>query len=70
MERERRAVQWMSMGSSAVVVLKVTPYLHSGVHVVVDVIVLQHPVAVVIEIHAHLKQEADSREMITTRMRN
>ena len=59
----------MSRGSSAAVVLKLTPYLHSGVHVVVDVIVLQHPVAVVIEIHAHLTQEVDSRETITTWMR-
>ena len=49
--------------------MKLTPYLHSGVHVVVDVIVLQHPVAVVIEIHAHLTQEVDSRETITTWMR-
>lgn len=32
------------------------PDLHPRVHVVVDVIILQHSVAIVIEVHPHLNQ--------------
>ena len=31
------------------------PYLNAGVHVIVDVVVFQHPMPVVIEIHANLR---------------
>lgn len=32
----------------------ILPYLHTGVHVIVDVIVFQHTVAVVIEVNTNL----------------
>lgn len=48
---------WSTLGEHTADWRKLSPYLYTRVHVIVDVIVFQHTVPVVIEIYTNLKIE-------------